>query len=61
MAKVLGDTTVGEARRRSSVFEKGNVPLDESLRGDVDHTLTVDESESGDAQPGRTWVVLPTV
>ena len=61
MAKVLGDTTVGEARRRSSVFEKGNVPRDDNLRGDVDHTLTVDESESGDAQPGRTWVVLPTV
>ena len=57
----MGDTTVGEARRRSSVFEKGNVPLDDSFRGDVDHTLTVDESESGDAQPGRIWVVLPTV
>ena len=61
MAKVLGDTTVGEARRRSSVFEKGNVPRELNFRGDVDHTLTVDESESGDAQPGRTWVVRPTV
>ena len=57
----MGDTTVGEARRRSSVFEKGNVPLDESFRGDVDQTLTVDESERGDWHPGRTWVVLPTV
>ena len=57
----MGDTTLGAARRRSSVFEKGNVPRDDSFRGDVDHTLTVDESESGDAQPGRTWVVLPTV
>ena len=61
MAKVLGDTTVGEARRRSSVFEKGNVPRELSLRGDVDQTDTVDESDKGDAQPGRTWVVLPTV
>ncbi len=61
MAKVLGDTTVGEARRRSSVFEKGSVPRELNLRGDVDHTLTVDESDKGDAQPGRTWVVLPTV
>ena len=57
----MGDTTLGAARRRSSVFEKGNVPLDESFRGDVDQTLTVDESDKGDAQPGRTWVVLPTV
>ena len=57
----MGDTTLGAARRRSSVFEKGNVPRDDSLRGDVDHTLTVDESDKGDAQPGRTCVVLPTV
>ena len=37
------------------------MPRDDSLRGDVDQTETVDESERGDAQPGRTWVVLPTV
>ena len=42
------------------MFEKGNVPRDDNLRGDVDHTLTVDESEKGDAQPGRIWVVLPS-